>query len=205
MNKINLIVIVLFLFLVACNNQNKKTENKIIVSIAIDTLQQNLQQIDLEIEEKSVCFDTLKIVSSNCILYYPFGKYDNIENFLTTLPAEKIVENIEDKIKGIYHIQFKNNDIEVIVLEDYCENNNVAVNIVNAEIRNDAIEVLNCVKIGISKQSFVKILNLGNIDSFKEIRVIEFISVLSGIWHYYTFGDNNILTKIEIKSDYVFE
>ncbi|GHT25323.1 hypothetical protein FACS189430_11790 [Bacteroidia bacterium] len=175
--------------------------------IAIDTLQQNFQHIDLEIEEKSVSFDTLKIVSANCtLLYYPLGIYNDIEKFLNCLPKETVIEK-QIKMNGIetYYIQFSSNNIEVLVGDDYCGKNNSAINIINAIIENDTIEFVNFVKNGITKQSFVRMLNLESTDSFKEIKVIEFISVLLGIWHYYTFDDNNILIKIEIKSDYVFE
>jgi hypothetical protein len=209
MKRINFAVIILFLFLVACNNRNKKMENSIDISkdIANDTLQQNFQHIDLEIEEKSVFFDTLKIVSANCtLLYYPLGIYNNIEFFLSSLPKEIVIEK-QIKMNGIetYHIQFRSNNIEVLIGDDYCGKNSSVINIISAIIENDTIEFVNFVKTGITKQSFVRMLNLGSTDSFKEIKVIEFISVLSGIWHYYTFDDNNILTKIEIKSDYVFE
>jgi hypothetical protein len=200
MKRINFAVIILFLFLVACNNGNKKIENSIDISkdIAIDTLQQNFQHIDLEIEEKSICFDTLKIVSANCtLLYYPFGIYNNIEIFLSSLPKETVIEK-QIKINGMetYHIQFSSNNIEVLVGDDYCGKNNSAINIINAVIENDTIEFVKFVKKGITKQSFVRMLNLENTDNFKEIKVIEFISVLSGIWHYYTFDDNKNRNQI---------
>jgi hypothetical protein len=208
MNKVNLIVIVSLLFLVACNNQNKKTEKEIVVStnIAIDTLQQNFQQIDLEIEETNVCFDTLKIVSGNHnLLWNPFGIYDNIDDFLDFLPKEVFVkEQINDYGIEIYLVQINNSQIKVSVSEDWYSGN-IVVNLVNAEIRDNVIVIANCIKTGMTKQAFIEMLNLKNTSNSNEIKVVELISVIEGIWQYYTFNENDILTKIAIKSDYVFE
>ena len=104
-----------------------------------------------------------------------------------------------------YLIQIKNNYIEVFVAEDYCGRNDFAVNIVNAEIKDNTIVIVNCIKTGMTKQSFIEMLNLANTNNLNKIKVIELISVLTGIWQYYTFNESDILTKIEIKSDYVFE
>jgi hypothetical protein len=197
-------------FFIGCNQTKKqKTASSSTVSkdTIIDTLPQNLQSIDLENEEQNICFDTLKIVSGNRnLLYYPFGIHNNIEEFLGSLPKE-IVATKQTKMNGreTYLIQIKNNYIEVLVGEDYSGKNNPTVNIVNAEIKDNTIEIVNSIKIGMTKQTFIEILNLTNINDLNEINVVELISVLAGIWQYYIFNENNILTKIEIKSDYVFE
>jgi hypothetical protein len=207
MQRTNLIVIVFLVFFVCCNKAVKKQENTnsnvVSKDTVIDTLQQNFQNIDLEIEEKDICFDTLKIVSGNCkLLYYPFGVHSNIEKFLNSLQKEVFVEK---NYRETYLIKIKNNYIEVLVGDDYCGENNFAVNVVNAEIKDNAIEIVNSIKTGITRQSFIKMLNLENTSNLNEIKVVEMISVLAGIWHYYTFDKNGILNKIEIKSDYVFE
>jgi hypothetical protein len=210
MQRTNLIVIVFLVFFVCCNKQRiQENTNSNVVSkdTTIDTLRQIFQNIDLEIEEKSICFDTLKIVSGNCkLLYYPFGVHSNIENFLNSLQKEVFVEKqIKANSRETYLIQIKNNYIEVLVGDDYCGKNNFAVNVVNAKIKDNAIEIVNCIKIGITRQSFIEMLNLEDTSNLNEIKVVEMISVLAGIWHYYTFDKSGILNKIEIKSDYVFE
>jgi hypothetical protein len=196
---------------IGCNQTTKKQKNAN-SSIGskdtiVDTLPQSLQSIDLEIEELYVYFDTLKIVSGNCkLLYYPVGIHNNIEKFCGSLPKKVFAEK-QTKMNGTetYLIQVNNNYIEVLVSADYCEKNNFAVNIVNAEIKDNTIEIVNCIKTGMTKQTFIEILNLANTNDLNEIRVVELISVLAGIWQYYTFNESDILTQIEIKSDYVFE
>jgi hypothetical protein len=213
MQKINLTVIVLLVFFVCCNAPVKRQENtnsNIVSKDTItnrDTLRPNIQRIDLEIEENSICFDTLKIVSGNCkLLYYPVGTHSNIEKFLSSLQKEVFVEK-QIKANGTetYHIQIKNNYIEVLVGDNYCGSNNSVVNIVCAEIKDNAIEIVNCIKPGTTKQSFIEMLNLEYISNLNEIKVVEISSILAGIWQYYTFDKSSILNKIEIKSDYVFE
>jgi hypothetical protein len=217
MQKINLTVIVLLVFFVYCNAPVKRQENtnsNIVSKDTItdtdtdtDTLRPNIQRINLEIEENSICFDTLKIVSGNCkLLYYPVGTHRNIEFFLSSLQKEVFIEK-QIKANGTetYHIQIKNNSIEVLVGDNYCGNNNSAVNIVSAEIKDNAIEIVNCIKTGTTKQSFIEMLNLEHISNLNEIKVVEISSILAGIWQYYTFDKSSILNKIEIKSDYVFE
>jgi hypothetical protein len=210
MQRTYLIIIVLFVFFIGCNQTTKKQKNANSTGskdTIVDTLPQNLQNIDLEIEELNVYFDTLKIVSGNCkLLYYPVGIYDNIERFWGSLPKEVFAEK-QTKMNGTetYLIQVNNNHIEVLVSTDYCGKNNFAVNIVNAEIKDNTIEIVNCIKTGMTKQTFIEILNLANTNDLNEIKVVELISVLAGIWQYYTFNKSDILTQIEIKSDYVFE
>jgi hypothetical protein len=211
MQKTNLIVIVLLVLLVCCNAPVKKQENtsSSIVSkdTIVDTLQPKIQYIDLEIEENNICFDTLQIVAGNCkLLYYPCGTHSNIENFLSSLPKEILVEK-QIKANGTetYHIQIKNNYIEVLFGNNYCGNNNSAVNIISAEIKDNAIEVANSIKTGMTKQTFIEMLNVEHISNLNEIKVVEISSVIAGIWQYYTFDKGGILNKIEIKSDYVFE
>jgi len=201
------LIILSFLFLGCSNKQVKKQENTNRIIAVKDTLQQNFQSIDLESEENSICFDTLKIVSGNCkVLYYPFGIYNNMEEFLGFLPKEVSVKK-QIKMNGTEtsYIKYKNNYIEVLVGDDYCEKNSFVVNIVSAEIKDETIEIMNCIKIGITKQSFIKKLKLDKIDNLNKINVIEIISVLDGIWQYYTFDANGTLKIIEIKSDYMFE
>jgi hypothetical protein len=161
----------------------------------------------LENEEQNICFDTLKIVSGNCkLLYYPFGLHNNIEEFLVSLPKETFAEK-QIKMNGreTYLMQVKNNYIEVLIGDNYCGKNNFIVNIVNAEIKDNTIKVVNSIKTGMTKRAFIEMLNLTNTNGLNKIKVVELISILEGIWQYYTFNESDILTKIEIKSDYVFE
>jgi hypothetical protein len=213
MQRTYLIIVVLLVFFVGCNKTTKKQKNAndSIVSndTIIDTLPlQSFQSIDLENEEQNICFDTLKIVSGNYnLLYYPFGIHDNIEEFLSSLPKEMVVEKqIKMNRIEIYHILFGNNNIEFFFGDDYYYGkDNFAIKIINAEIKDDTIEIVNCIKTGMTKQTFIEMLNLTNTKDLKKIRVVELISILEGIWQYYTFNESDILTKIEINSDYVFE
>jgi hypothetical protein len=199
------------MFFVGCNQPTKKQKdvhnNTVSQNTIIDSLSRNFQGVDLDMEEDSICFDTLKIVSANCkLLYYPVGRHNDIETFLGSLPKEAFAEK-RAKINGgeTYFIKVKNNYIEVLVGEDYCGISDLAVNIVNAEIKNSTMEIANCIRTGMTKQTFFEALNLINTNDLNEIKVVELISVLSGIWQYYTFNESDILTKIEIKSDYIFE
>lgn len=212
MQRTYLIIIVLLVFFVGCNKTTKKQQNAdnstVLNDTIVDTLPlQSFQSIDLKNEEQEIYFDTLKIISGNYnLLYYPFGIHDNIEKFLSSLPKEIGVEKqIMNRIE-IYHILFGNNNIEVFFGDDYYYGkDNFAVKIINAEIKDNTIKVANCIETGMTKQTFIEMLNLTNTNDLNKIRVVELISILEGIWQYYTFNESDILTKIEIKSDYVFE
>lgn len=211
MKKTNLIIVILFVCFACCNRPLTKQENTynhvILRDTIVDTLLSNNQPIDLEIEEKSICFDTLKIVAGNCkLLYYPFGVFNNIDELLNSFPKENVTKK-QRKINyiEIYLIQINSNTIEVLISEDYCGKNNIAINIINAEIKDSTIEIANCLKTGMTKQAFIKMLNLAKINNLNEIKVIELISIVDGVWQYYTFNESDVLVKIEIKSDYVFE
>ncbi|OJU35556.1 MAG: hypothetical protein BGN96_04835 [Bacteroidales bacterium 45-6] len=163
------------------------------------------QNINLQIEESATIGDTLQIVSTQKMLYFPFGIHSGIKDYLKELPLkislkEKVRENMP-----VYFIEYNKSIIEVLLGEDPFGKNELLVNIVKAEIMDNQINLFNNIQVGVSKQFFSDFFNLNKTLRSNQIRVVEFVSALSGIWYYYTFDENDILKKIEIKSDYVFE
>lgn len=229
MQKSNSVIIFLSVFLVCCNAPVKKQENtnsnmvstttitdmsqpdakhidQILTDTITDMLPSNIQRINLEIIKNSISFDTLKIVSVNHdLLWNPFGVHSNMQSFLSSLPEDVVVEK-QIKTGGIeiHSIHIGNSLIKVFVAEDLYAGN-IMVNTVYAEIEVDAIEIANCIRVGMTKQLFIETFGLENMDSLNEINVVELISGLLGVWQYYTFNNNNILTRIEIKTDYIFQ
>jgi hypothetical protein len=129
-----------------------------------------------------------------------------MEKYLSSLTKEMFVEQ-QIKMNGTETclIQINSNKIEVLIGDDYCGKNSCVVNMVSAEIEDNAIEIVNCIRTGITKQSFIERLNLKDSGNLNDINVVEISSVLAGIWHYYTFDDKGMLNRIKIQSDFVFE
>ena len=178
------------------NNSNVRISNKKADSIC---------KVNLEIVNQAMVMDTLQIVSTQKLLYYPFGEHNNIQNFSKKFPLKtKIKETNQDN--DMFYIFFLGKSrVTAFLSEDFFGKYERIVNIINSEINDNSIILYDTVRIGITKSNFAQIFNLNDVEGFEDIRVIEFISALSGIWHYYTFDENDRLKKIEIKTDYTFE
>jgi hypothetical protein len=143
--------------------------------------------------------DTVTIVLENRELFFPLGKY-------SSLPAVR-----NQYLQFIHRI---NGDAEISTDEMYSgvdtvkfikTNEDAEVHIVAGRITSASLKLANGVGIGMNKNDFLK-------QYFSHIpqllvqggQVIELVSALDGIKHYYTFN-NRKLTSIEFTSNYVLD
>ena len=163
--------------------------------------------------------DTLSIVSDDDHLYHPFGQYDTWNDFeknyikkhWTNLQTDSLFTNDVD----VYTIRMSPNYIEFVQDIDITGK----IEIVRGLIYNDHIQLYDGIRVGMTKREFL--LNFIKDDmryyesaakfrtdfikdesQYKNISVIEVISVVAGIWYYYFYSPDQIMTFICIKTDY---
>ena len=162
--------------------------------------------------------DTLSIVSDDDHLYHPFGQYDTwndfeknyIKKYWTNLQTDSLFDEL-----SIYIVRMNPNYIEFV--QDISITGKIEI--VRGLIYNDRIQLYDGIRIGMTKREFLLNFmkdNVGydksaakfrtdfikNESQYKNISVIEVISVVAGIWYYYFFSPDQILTFICIKTDY---
>ncbi len=162
--------------------------------------------------------DTLSIVSDDDHLYHPFGQYDTwndfeknyIKKYWTNLQTDSLFDEL-----SIYIVRMNPNYIEFVQDIDITGK----IEIVRGLIYDDHIQLYDGIRVGMTKKEFL--LNFIKDDmryyesaakfrtdfikdesQYKNISVIEVISVVAGIWYYYFFSPDQILTFICIKTDY---
>ena len=144
--------------------------------------------------------DTLSIVSDDDHLYHPFGQYDTwndfeknyIKKYWTNLQTDSLFDEL-----SIYIVRMNPNYIEFVQDIDITGK----IEIVRGLIYDDHIQLYDGIRVGMTKKEFL--LNFIKDESqYKNISVIEVISVVAGIWYYYFFSPDQILTFICIKTDY---
>jgi hypothetical protein len=150
--------------------------------------------------------DTLSLVLGSESLYYPFGKYPD------ALTLEKSLGKRATMLRPASKRKMKSSDNHILVIGT--DSIKVFVGdrvggflaeIVEAKIRQPGIKFKNGLEIGDSKSEVFEIYfsPINNV-AVQKFKVLELVSGLDGIWHYYTFhGD--VLVNIEIKSDYVWK
>ena len=157
---------------------------------------------DFDIIVKKVYSDTLLLVTTSSFLYYPFGVYGSLEKFQNDQSIWKTFSNDvamdSNTEKNYRSLKFRNSYLTIYFNEEKGK-----VDIVKSFIEDYEIKLMYCIKKGILKQDFIKILNANINDEFKEVNVIKLESGLTGIVHYYTFKGVK-LENIRIESDYSF-
>lgn len=192
--------------LLGCKGQPEKSKD----SLAVESTQASIEspssgiEDDFEIIEYSIIGDTLRIVSTSNFLYYPFGCHTGADEFLERYPFMKKTEE-QDHFNGdtsasiisLYRFSFNNSYVKF--LHDTEKNR---MELVGARITDKKISLVNQVNIGIAKTDFIcRFTNKIKPEQIKNVTVIEFISGVLGIWHYYCF-ENDILTSIYVDTDY---
>ena len=162
--------------------------------------------------------DTLSIVSDDDHLYHPFGQYDTWNDFeknyikkhWTNLQTDSLFDEL-----SIYIVRMSPNYIEFF--QDISITGKIEI--VRGLIYNDRIQLYDGIRVGMTKREFLLNFIKDNVgydksaakfrtdfikdeSQYKNISVIEVISVLTGIWYYYFFSPDQILTFICIKTDY---
>jgi hypothetical protein len=158
----------------------------------------------LKIKDIKINRDTVELISTDEYLYYPFGKFKNLDQLTGYL---KNLKHLNE-----YCYTYNDSTTKKIKLETFTLNNSyikICLNedekvyqIVYAKIINKDILLRKNIHVGISKENFIKIFSRRmNYEQIKNIHVIKLVSGLLGVWQYYYFT-NNTLTSIIIDSDY---
>jgi hypothetical protein len=146
--------------------------------------------------------DTLEIVSGAGFFYYPFGKFNTLKQLLAVNTGYDNTELFsKDTYSGdstsINKLSIKNSFIKFL----YSDETN-RVEVLSGEITDTEMPLTNGIRIGMSKGDLLKLFF--DFVPANKFTIIEFKSALDGIWHYYTF-ENNKLISIRFDTDYTFE
>ena len=231
MNKADSVLLFALLSLSACSNQHetpidqktaveqnasqrhfstKATEQLATVSQAADddTLtysSDSLQYLALnsfELLTYRITPDTLQLVSTSAFLYYPFGKFTSIAGLQKNLPAVifKRESDKNDVSAKIYRGVIGNAFVKM-----FFDQEKKSLEIVSGNIYTPELKLGNGIKIGMKKRAFfAKFFKKASTAEQGSKRIVELISGLDGIRHYYTFK-NNVLAHIEFDTDYQFD
>ena len=205
-----------FLITDTCYSSLKNSRDS---GLEISLLSGNHLTDSVTICEAYVKSDTLSIVSDDDHLYYPFGQYDTWNDFeknyikkhWMNLQTDSLFTNDVD----VYTVRMGSNYIE------FFQNTDITgkIEIVRGLIYNDRIQLYDGIRVGMTKREFLLNFIKDNMryyesaakfrtdfikdeSQYKNISVIEVISVVAGIWYYYFFSPDQILTFICIKTDY---
>ena len=186
--------------------------------LGISLLSGNHLADSVTICEAYVKSDTLIIVSDDDHLYHPFGQYDTWndfeKNYIKKHWMNLQTDSLFDEL-SIYIVRMSPNYIEFV--QDISITGKIEI--VRGLIYNDRIQLYDGIRVGMTKKEFLLNFIKDNVgydksaakfrtdfikddSQYKNITVIEVISVVAGIWYYYFFSPDQILTFICIKTDY---
>jgi hypothetical protein len=159
---------------------------------------------EFDITEISIKGDTLSFVSSNDYLWYPFGVFKNIDLFKKVCKKAS-VEQREYSLRSdtLKYITNRLHEIKIgrskLILHSEPDNFE-GLTIIKGTISDNSIEFKNNIQIGMSKSKFMhNVFDAIPKGQIKHIRVVEMISIVDGMWHYYTFN-NGKLIRVDFES-----
>jgi hypothetical protein len=191
----------LLLLVIGCESKNQNNNS----NIKNTTKLQGTDTIPaIAISEWSKNIDTLKIVSPDNYLFFPFGKSNKIDSLRAHLSMMNLStefcyaynDSTADRLK-IFRFASNESYIKFLFNED-----EKCFDIIYANIISDKILTSSKVHVGMTMKEFISITGKRiNYNETRGISVVEIISEKLGIWHYYKFR-NSTLQAIIIDSDY---
>jgi hypothetical protein len=144
--------------------------------------------------------DTLWVVSGDEFLYYPFGIYEDLNEFAAPYSFMNVSPLISDNsLLDILYFE-RNSIVTVFDVE-----NTGKIEIVYVKILDSTIVLSNGIKVGLDKSEFMRYIPVTFQQSEQDIiHVVLLQSELLGIWNYYYFS-NNKLDSILFISDYEYK
>ena len=154
-----------------------------------------------EVILKEVKVDTLEIVSTSRELFFPFGWFATPNELLAKYPLVLVSQSKNKNDVSVYRYTLGRNSLSFVLTEDWYDNV-IRMMIVNAEIRDNKIKIWDDIYVGMNKKELIHILygTMPN-EQIDKIYSITLISGVLGLWYYYTFNGNK-LVSIVIKSDF---
>lgn len=159
------------------------------------------------IEGFSLVGDTLKIISTSDFLYYPFGHY-RVEKKLNE--RFKLMEKSIDMENGLKKRANKapcltEFSLNKSVIKFFYDKEKKQFELVFASIISPDIFLNHQLGVNISKTDFMNKFSTDmELPDLSKVSVIELVSGLEGVWHYYTF-EKGLLKSIHIDTDYTFK
>lgn len=160
-----------------------------------------------KVSEYKISGDTIRIRpdGDDHYLYYPFGEIDNMADFIKIFDKynakiEYKTEDADDPLNREDYAKITTPNSLTRVVYFYSDHEPKAVQIINSTITGDLV-LDRGIQVGISKQQFIDRMKF-DIDSdlLKAAKIIRLDSGLDGIWYFFIF-DDDVLSKIEIKTD----
>jgi len=154
-----------------------------------------------EVSRIETKYDTLKIVTTDNFAYFPFGRFNNLNSLISKQPYFNISKKIfhpynDSETDTLYNLKYLESKITLIY-----DREQKLFQITSGIIVDEKIRFENDIRIGDSKNSLLEKFIPKKPSNSGSINVIEIISALTGIWHYYTLK-NNILVSVELVTDY---
>jgi len=145
----------------------------------------------LELYDYKITGDTLTLIASTKFLYYPFGIFTNAKDL------KKKFANIEYKEEGeISYLIYADNYVKFFYDVDKRK-----YEIVYARISSPNFALTNGTKTGMTKKELFGKYFFEPVDKMDKIKFLKLESMLTGIWHYYKF-DKDILLSFYLDTDY---
>lgn len=191
LKEMNLILKISTLFiLISCSPKRPTEQKQLPEGIPTDSLQKSEDLIDLIFTT-----DTLKIVTTDIVTYFPFGEYSK---------KEKLTEKFKDFVfteisTDLFKLRHNEDYIEFFIDQEQNK-----IQIVDGELNTNLITYTNGIKVGQSIDYILKAFKVPNPERFNNVNVIVIEAGLTGMWHYYEIK-NMSLKRIIFKTDYQFE
>lgn len=137
--------------------------------------------------------DTLNLILTSDFLYYPFGVYKNHEGLKKDYPKLYSLRN------GFSYLTYGDSYAKFFFDDDKTKLETVYALVTSSQFR-----LTNGIRTGMSKKEVMTKFFISMPDNLDNISVLRLESGLVGIWHYYKF-DNDILISICFDTDYQLE
>ena len=153
-----------------------------------------------DITEVTLKKDTLQLLCGVRYLYYPFGRFKTIDQLKMSLKNFTFHTGRRDDAE-LDTAEYRDSKIIFV----YDDGDHRSMEIVNGIIKDNDCGLLLGMKVGMKKKEliykFIKEIDEGD---YKSIKVLELISVVDGMWHYYTIEADTV-KSIEFVTDRVFD
>lgn len=145
--------------------------------------------------------DTLQLISTSPFLFYPFGKHATVTSFKKQYPAFVLKRKTDafDASAVLYRGTAANDFVKL-----FMDDEKKTLEIVSGKVLGPELHLINGIAVGMSERAFFKLFfKQPSIIEKSGARVVELISGLDGIQHYYVF-QSGVLMRIEFDTNYQF-
>lgn len=194
------LLLFLLLFYGCTQSNSLKNHTNELPTITEDSLMQYAKK-EFEIIELEQKRDTLLIVSTNKVLFYPFGEYAIINDFKDGYINQHDLKVIIDSSFNIFSMFTIKNDISIVILLENTETERLEL--FKADIRDNSLELFYGIRIGMTKDDVFLRFFVKTPPGVNHIRTIKIASGLEGIWYYFNFSTKGQLENAIIESDYI--